>query len=219
MKKRYCFIATLLICISTAAQEKTYNAALANELAAMVKTDQIAAKPPAGAYKDLDKADWQHFKDSVFQTHKKRLAVIYRDHGYPGYDLVGKEGAFNFWLMVQHCDFDPAFQQQVLEGMRQQVDKKNAPADKYGWLTDRVNLNTGKPQIYGSQVTYNTDSCQAYPKNLYDSVHVNKRRALLGMEPLEAYLNAMSEIHFEMNRESYMKQGITGPKRYPQNKQ
>ena len=33
----------------------------------------------------------------------------------------------------------------------------------------------------------------------------------MGLEPIEKYLNEMSEIHFEMNKEYYKNLGITEP--------
>lgn len=190
------------------------NPELAEELARMVETDQIAAYIPQGKYQALSPAQWKAFQDSVFTTHHKRLAQVFDAHGYPGFDAVGKEGAKNFWLMVQHTDHDPEFQRKVLEKMKVQVDKGNADPASYGMLVDRVNVNTGKAQVYGTQVSYNTEICQAYAKELADSANVNERRKAVGLPPLEEYLNQMTQAHFEMNKESYLKQGVKEPKLY-----
>lgn len=190
------------------------NPELAEELAGMAETDQIAAYIPQGKYAAFTQAQWKAFQDSVFTTHQKRLAEIFKEYGYPGFDVAGKEGAKNFWLMVQHADHDPAFQRQVLEKMKAQVDRGNAEPAIYGLLVDRVNVNTGKPQVYGTQVTYNTQVCQAYPLALADSANVNERRKAIGLPPLEEYLNQMTEAHFQMNKENYLKRGISEPKLY-----
>lgn len=187
---------------------------LADELAQMAEIDQIAAGIPQGEYKKLSEKQWNSFKDSVFRTHTKRLKEIISNHGFPGYDLVGENGSSNFWLMTQHADHDPSFQRTVLQKMEQEIKKKNADSRDYGLLLDRVNLNTNQPQIYGTQVTYNTHTGQAYPKNLADSAKVNKRRQNIGFEPLEEYLNQMSSMHFEMNKEQFIKKGILKAKYY-----
>ena len=80
-------------------------------------------------------------------------------------------------------------------------------------MTDRVEINKGKKQIYGTQVTYNSQG-QAYPKPLLDSVNVDKRRAEVGLEPLEQYLNMMTLMHFEINKEFLKGKGIAEPKLY-----
>lgn len=162
-----------------------FNQKLAAELERMAETDQIAAYIPEGKYKELSEEQWNAFKDSVFTTHQFRLDQIFEENGFPGYDLVGKEGSKNFWLMVQHSDHNPEFQNKVLEKMKLEVEKGNADPGSYGLLVDRVNLNTGKPQVYGTQVTYNTQICQAYPRDLTDSATVNERRKSIGLPSIE----------------------------------
>ncbi|RYE16782.1 MAG: hypothetical protein EOP45_16860 [Sphingobacteriaceae bacterium] len=202
----------LLFANGTFAQQQGFNQSLADSLASWVITDQIAAKPPEGKYKSMSKDQIDRFEDSVFTTHQKLLSNILNKYGYPGYDLVGKKGSNEFWLMVQHCDKVPAFQQQVLDAMQKELPKQNADPRNFAYLTDRVRLNTGKKQVYGTQLKYNTSLCQAIPRDLTDSLNVNHRRKEVGLEPVEQYLNQMSELHFMMNKANYEKRGITGPK-------
>jgi hypothetical protein len=76
------------------------------------------------------------------------LKNILKKYGYPNFDKVGKETSNN--LLVQHCDQDLKFQGEVSRFMStEEADPKN-----YAHLTDLVNINMGKPQIYGTQVTY-----------------------------------------------------------------
>ena len=180
----------------------------------MAEVDQIAAYIPQGEYKKMSQEEWNAFKDSVFTTHQKRLKQIFDEHGFVGFDLAGEEGSYNFWLMVQHCDHTPDFQKEVLEKMKIEVENKNADSSNYAFLVDRVNINTGKPQIYGTQVEHNFDIAQAYPKKLADSANVNKRRKSIGLEPLEEYLNFMTMSNFQMNKKFYLDKGITEPKLY-----
>jgi hypothetical protein len=190
-----------------------FNQGLVDELKTMAEIDQVAAYIPQGKYKQLTSQQWEKFKDSVFTTHKVRLEKIFYEFGYPGYDRIGKEGSNNFWLMVQHSDKDIDFQSRVLEKLKIEVENKNADGSNYGLLTDRVKINKGEKQIYGTQVTYTAEG-QAYPKPLLDSVNVNKRREEVGLEPLEQYLNMMTLMHFEMNKEILKSKGIIEPKLY-----
>ncbi len=192
----------------------TFNPTLAEELKKMAEIDQIAAFIPQGEYEKMTEEEWKSFKDSVFTSHQKRLKQLFDEHGFAGFDLVGEEGSQNFWLMVQHSDHNPSFQQEVLEKMKIEVENKNAKPSNYGLLVDRVNLNMGKSQIYGTQVSYNLEIAQAFPKNLADSATVNERRKSIGLEPIEQYLNDMSTANFQMNKEYYLQKGITGPTLY-----
>lgn len=194
-----------------------FNQKLATELEGMVEIDQFAAGnafPPEN-HSHFTQNQWLAFKDSIFKTNQKRVAEIFDEHGFAGYDLLGEDGSKNFWLIVQHSDHDPAFQNKVLTKMKREVEKENADPKIYGLLVDRVKINTGKKQIYGTQVTFNTDIGQAYPKPLADSATVNERRVSLGLDPLEVYLNSMTEMHFRMNKDRYLKLGITEPQLYP----
>ncbi len=214
----------LLNCKQTIGQNKRnerkieFNEGLADELKTMAAVDQIAAfKKSQGKYIKWTAEQWNSFADSVYTTHKKRLVEMLEVFGCPGYSLVGKEGENNYWLMVQHCDSDPDFQSRVLEKLRREVDNKNAEGRHFGLLTDRVKINSGNKQVYGTQVSYNSMG-QAYPKALADSANVNKRREEVGLEPLEEYLNFMTEMHFEMNKENLNKKGITEPQLYKTSK-
>jgi hypothetical protein len=53
-------------------------------------------------------------------------------------------------------------------------------------LEDRILTNQGKEQIYGSQVrTNDAGKYEFYP--IMDETNVNKRRASVGLQPLEEY--------------------------------
>jgi len=218
MKKLVFTTALLLVVYHYAgAQQKPVNQALADSLAQWTILDQTAAGPRQGKFKDMTTAERQRYSDSVFALNEKRLKAIFERYGYPGYSLVGKKGSNDFWLMTQHCDKDVAFQEKILAAMRAKVELHDADAKNFAYLTDRVRVNTGRKQLYGTQVTYNVDSCQAVPKPLEDSLHVNERRKQIGMESLESYLNWMSQAHFEMNKAVYEKKGIYHPKIVPEN--
>lgn len=219
-KMKYLLTSFLLVlsitCLSQTKENSAiqFNQSLADELKERVELDQIAAYIPQGKYKNYSSEEWKAFKDSVFTTNKIFLENVLDIHGYPGYDLVGEEGERNFWVMVQHCDFDPVFQTRVLKELKVQYEKGNADGRNYALLADRVNLNLGKKQVYGTQVTYILETGQAVPRALEDSVNVNTRRKSVGLIPLEEYLNRMTKSHFEMNKEFMLQRGIEEPKLY-----
>jgi hypothetical protein len=62
-------------------------------------------------------------------------------------------------------------------------------------------------------VTYNSLG-QATPINLDDSINVNLRRVNVGVEPLEEYLNMLTSMHFDMNKQSMIDDGIKEPNLY-----
>jgi len=190
-----------------------FNQSLADELKEMEKLDQIAAYIQQGEYKSMTKEQWQSFKDSVFMTHQKRLKEIFDENGFVGFDLVGKKGSQDFWLMVQHSDHDIGFQKEVLNKMKEEVAKGNASLNNYAYLVDRVQINTNEEQIYGTQFTYN-EKGQAYPENISDTTGIDARRKSVGLRPMIERMNEMTESHFMMNKALYEGKGITEPQLY-----
>jgi hypothetical protein len=159
---------------------------------------QMFKQLPDSAGRNLEDVEKENFA-----RHQPILERIIRQVGYPGFRQVGEKSANNFWLLVQHADAAPAFQRQILKLMLAEVKRKNASPINYAYLTDRVAINAGQPEEYGTQVTYDgvgTPAVKAVPKSLRDPENVNKRRAAIGMEPLEAYLDGMTKMHIEMNR-------------------
>jgi hypothetical protein len=97
---------------------------------------------------------------------------------YSSIRQVGKEGAFEFWFLVQHADAYPDFQRKVLRLMQREVAKQNAAARNYVYLTDLVVENAGQLQEYGTQVRFTDQSgspvvarpstCQSTPRRYWD---------------------------------------------------
>jgi hypothetical protein len=148
----------------------------------------------------------------TFNRHIPILKEIYNKTGYPTVDKVGKESSSKFFTLVQHSDSDVKFQEKMLTELTKELE--NVSAKDYAFLTDRVKIAQKKPQIYGTQLDYNTNIGQAFPKNLFDSINVNKRRYEIGLESIEEYLNKASKSHFKMSKPHYDKIGVTEPKLY-----
>jgi DNA-directed RNA polymerase subunit RPC12/RpoP len=112
--------------------------------------------------------------------------------GWPGRSLVGDEGAHSAWMLAQHADRDPTFQRRCLELLKRAVADGEASPRDLAYLTDRVLLAYGEPQIYGTQLTARDG--QLVPRRLRDPGAVDERRATLGLETLNAYLHRALEI-------------------------
>ncbi len=210
------FINVLPGAFTQAQSKRMLNTTLQAELLQMQEIDQIAAYKNyiAPRKEKMTTQQRETYKDSVFKAHHKRLGVIFDQYGFPGYDLVGKSGSKAFWLMTQHFDEYVDFQQKILKAMKREVKRGNANGKNYAYLTDRVLVNTGKKQKYGTQVLYDNSVGKPYPKPLQNPKKVDKYRRAVGMEPLHKYLNSMAELHFQMNKQFFKSKGITKPFQY-----
>lgn len=121
------------------------------------------------------------------------VKALFDKYGFIGIDKVGSVSANNFWLMVQHADKYPAFQDSVLRKMKVEAEKGNASMLDYAYLVDRVKVNTGQLQIYGSQMTLNSTETSYEPKPVFEPNKLNERRKLVGLDSIEEYINTMNE--------------------------
>jgi len=96
---------------------------------------------------------------------------IIKENGYPTQKMIGKKGIKAFWLLIQHQDNDVELQKQCLEQCDFELENK-------AFLIDRVLINQGKKQIYGTQ----------FIGEIKDKNNVDKRRAKIGLKPLKNYL-------------------------------
>ena len=202
-------IPVILICLFSCGETSTQEVespitypALIEELAEMAKVDQEVQMNFLQRLPEVPEEVLAQKRDSVFEANGERCKEIFSSVGFPGIDRVGEDGAQNFWLLVQHCDYDPAFQKKVLQDMKKQVDRKNASSEDYAYLYDRVRVNSGEKQWYGTQLTH-AENMWAIPKPLADSLSVNERRKAIGLESIEEYLNGYMKMHFEMNSAYY----------------
>jgi tetratricopeptide (TPR) repeat protein len=110
---------------------------------------------------------------------------ILDSRGWPGPEEVGQQGAMALFLVIQHAD--SATQVYYLPMMRDAVKHGKAAPQDLALLEDRVLTRKGEKQVYGSQVRTNpqTGLNEFFP--IADEANVNKRRELVGLQPIEAY--------------------------------
>lgn len=121
----------------------------------------------------------------------ERLREIIAQHGWPTPDMVGEDGSSAAWLIAQHADFDLEFQRAVLDLLRPAVAAGDADPSELALLEDRVAVNSGQPQTYGSQIRC-VDG-QAVPATpIAEQAQVDDRRGQVGLEPIADYLAQFS---------------------------
>ena len=125
-----------------------------------------------------------------------QIKILFNKYGFPGYNKVGKDGSNNFWLLVQHADKHPTFQDSVLTKMKIEADSGNASLINYAYLMDRVKVNTGQLQIYGTQMILNSAKTSYEPKPTVEPDKLNERRMSVGLPTIESYIETMNKRYF-----------------------
>lgn len=180
-----------LLTVSTFGQHKKFNLALSKQIDSLKNADQSPI-----TIKNADSAE-KAFK-RIIRTNFPIIKSIADRYGFPGSDLVGKQSSDNYWLLIQHSDFDVLFQKRLLQLMKVQVDKKNASGQNYAYLIDRTNLNEGKKQVYGTQVNMGPNGTTIKP--CVDTAELDKRRFSVGLTSIKNYLKKCDEMFYEMNK-------------------
>lgn len=118
-----------------------------------------------------------------------RMHEIVGEVGWPTKSAVGSDGTQAAWLLVQHADLDVAFQRRCLKLMEAERERGEVFTQNLAYLTDRVRVNEGKKQEYGTQF-YVVDG-KHQPRPIRDAKNVDKRREKMGLSTLEEYRKLM----------------------------
>lgn len=185
----------------TKSPNKITHKELSKELIDMFDTDQKLLNERL-AY-ELKK-DTKNVKlvDSKFkelnQKHIQRMKGIIDKYGFPTISMVGEMGSQAAWLLVQHADSNPKFQQKVLDLMIEASKVGEASKSNTAYLIDRVRVNTGRPQLYGTQTE--KKGGKLVPKPIENEKEVDKRRKQVGLKPIADYIKRVNEIYADKFR-------------------
>lgn len=158
---------------------------LRQELLDRKEKDQAMRKQAIG--RKFEDAELQKMIE-VDRDNTAWLKGVIERHGWPDEALVGKDGAFAAWLLVQHADLDLAFQKKCLGLMEKAVEKNDASPRELAYLTDRVRVAEKKPQVYGTQ--FELVDGKLRPKPIEDEQHVDDRHKKVGLPLLAEYLKS-----------------------------
>ena len=96
------------------------------------------------------------------------------------------------FFIIQHSDGDKQWQKSQLPNIERAVENGDLDGQKYAYLYDRIKINSGEKQLYGTQFS-NVDPINktvelADTENVED---LNKRRMKIGMMPIDMYKKYM----------------------------
>ena len=125
----------------------------------------------------------------VDERNRNRLKEIFEEHGFPTRRLVGKEAMQGIFLIIQHSDRDKEWQKSQLPNIEKAVKNRDMDSQSYAYLYDRIKINSGEKQLYGTQfakVDPINKTVELAPTE--DMENLDKRRMELGMMPIDIYI-------------------------------
>ena len=104
----------------------------------------------------------------------------------------GQEASRWAFLIAQHADRNIDLQVLALERMTPFVDIGEVDKPDFAYLTDRVAINQGREQVYGSQTTGKCKDGLLISEPIKNIETVDVRRASMELDTLDEYLSAIS---------------------------
>lgn len=138
---------------------------------------------------------------AVDEANISRLGEIVAQHGWPGKTLVGEEASNVARMLVQHADIER--QKRYLPILKAAASVGEASAWGVAMLEDRIRVNGGENQLYGSQFERGPDG-QCHITPIDDPSHVDERRQAVGLPPMQEYLR---EIEQQLGQPCIMETG------------
>ena len=193
---RSAILLALLAPLAASAQTTAADSVFAHEVRHRLELDQAVralpdARYPSGTPRDSMDANTASLWLTVDLLNAAWARRVVAERGWPKKSDVGTRAAVEFFVLVQHADLPT--QQAMLPLMEAAVAEGEADGSELAYLTDRVRTLEGRPQVYGTQ--YRMVAGEPVPFPIENEADVDTRRAAVGLEPLEAYLDSARNPH------------------------
>lgn len=123
--------------------------------------------------------------DSINQV---KVSNILDNNGWLGKNVVGERGNLTLFLVLQHADNNINMQLKYLPLLKEAAKNGNANTEHLAMFEDRVRINQGKKQIYGSQIGKNDNTGKYFVHQIEDPLNVDKRRKEVGLISMSDYV-------------------------------
>lgn len=169
------------------------NIQLQRELVSMAQSDQSIRN-------DIAKIGWHAQPPELLEKlrlidakNTKRLKEIIEQYAWVNENLVGRSGVSAAFLIVQHSP-DLKFQEAMLPHLKRSfLNGEGVSGQEFALLQDRVLVHQNKLQLYGTQLNILDGELVFDP--IFDEEHVDKRRAEVGLPPLDEYKKIVADAY------------------------
>ena len=162
---------------------------IGQELSAMVAVDQalrehLIREMPTTPTRTKPRIVEQ--MEVIDRGNTERLKSILDHCGWPTKSHHGDKAVNDAWLLTQHADQDPKFQDRAIRLLEAMVKLGEASGVQLAYLSDRVATAQGRAQLYGTQFDV-VGECGLELKRVDSVEKVEERRKTLGMPSLAEY--------------------------------
>ena len=165
---------------------------LRNELLQMLERDQAARVKCANGTTDEQIKCLVKIAEEIDAPNTKRMNDILASRGFPTPTLVGRDGVGAFVTMLQHVR-DVETRKNSAVGMTRAYEDKVILPHQYAGFVDRLLIDQGKPQRYGSNFEMKDGKMVMTP--VEDPRNLEKRRKDLGLPTMAEYMKMIKEMY------------------------
>lgn len=121
--------------------------------------------------------------EAVHLDNARLLERVFDAMGWPHHQALGEDGAAAAFLILQHAISRPDLQRRGLELMLEAIPNGHANALDAAYLSDRIAVFEGRPQVFGTQFDWDAQG-QLSPAPVRDPGELDERRASVGLPPM-----------------------------------
>ena len=149
--------------------------------------------PPSGT---KEYYTFQESQNKLRETRTKRVIQIIKNMGWPIYSQVGSISGDAVFYVLQHDR--TKHMEKYIPLLKVAAMKGEASKENYAMMFDRIQLNNGNKQSYGTQLTFLGSKMVFFPVD--DPENINKRRAEMDLEPIETYAERI-RVEYDPNED------------------
>lgn len=124
---------------------------------------------------------------------EKKLLELLDKYGWPTSSEVTEYAAAGAALIINHSTYE--LRSKYFPMLEKAFKKGEAQPLRYAKMKDRLLVEEGKDQLYGTQIKFEDMIRVPYP--ITDPEHVDQRRAKIGLGPLSPYLKNRFDIDWQ----------------------
>ena len=136
-------------------------------------------------------------EEENMKENEKKLLELLDQYGWPTASEVTEYAAAGAALIINHTTYE--LRSKYFPMLEEAFRKGEAQPLRYAKMRDRLLVEEGKEQLYGTQIKMENLVREPYP--IQDSEQVDQRRAEIGLGPLQPYLKERFDIDWEMVQE------------------
>jgi len=121
-----------------------------------------------------------------------RLRALIDTYGWPDSARAGREAAQAAFLVLQHSPLH-TFQKEMLPTIENLAKEGAVASDQAALLVDRVLLQEGRPQRYGTQ--FRLVDGRLVMDSVTDAAGLEERRKAMGLSSMDEYIRLLEEVY------------------------